>query len=197
MEWGLIWFGGAFAALFWSLVGSPPPAPSIHHKEGFGIEAPFPPGSRVCQVQSGGHAHGFYMWLDPTSECDPPTDRRPARKISISGVYNSSFRESPVHYLRCTPGTVPSGVRANLRDLTFRGLASTACGLQVEDGSIQFFIVAQGGRWRSPQESPEFATARTHYYAVLTTTPSYVDEDLETFQAFLGGLGIRPEATDE
>jgi hypothetical protein len=169
----------------------------IYRNDEFGIEISVLRDLNVCPITSGSHPQGFYVWLDRLTICHAPPDHTSNRKINILGQYNSSFAVSPAVHLPCTPVEVSDSIKSDSQNLSFSDSKSLWCRKTYNDGITEYYVTTQGGRRRLPHDSPEMATARTHYYAVLRTTEHDAAADLNTFRRFLRNVRLRPEVTDE
>lgn len=161
----------------------------VYRNEEYGIETRFPAESRVCEALSGDHPIGFYAWLGRQTDCDVPKPPS-VSAVNVTALYNTAFYTLPP-LSNCRNGSVPRGTGINLRGLAFRRLRSISCAIRREDGSLEIFVAAQGGRWRGRNRSAETSAPLVNYSAVLKTNPARLERDMATFRTFLSDIVIR------
>lgn len=153
----------------------------------FGLSASFPSRAQVCDSDSGGHLHGWYMPLE--SGCDPPR-----RRVSITADYNSAFRRSPREASLCATADKSHIVQLGETGASIPKLRSDGCRVDLDDGTVILAVTAQAGRWpRKPADkSPDFQTPYINYEVRLHTDQAHLDTDVEAFSQVLAGVDVKP-----
>lgn len=164
-----------------------------YRNQEWGLDVAFPAGGRVCEARSGDHPHGFYAWYGgrPTDCRSSVADPR-ASAMGVYASYNASFETSARSELPCSDGSLPQIGSVSLRGLSFRGIASIRCAVRNPDGSLEFVVAGQAGRWGSGVPGPEGRTPYITYSAFLVTRPGRAARDIAMFRVFLAHLVIRP-----
>ena len=146
-----------------------------------GLSAVFPASRPVCTARGDdGEPRGFYaMVRAPDVPCESLDH---SRQIGIE-VAQSRLEGCSVVEARSVPWRPLSPETAKLfRDQrpTLSGFPSLACELRNGD-QIQISVYASTGSGADP---------RRRYEGYIVTTPSYLAEDIRTFELFLASVGI-------
>lgn len=157
----------------------------VENKE-FGFSVVVPDGALSCVWSSGGHPHGFSVFLYPDKlGCQT---KNPQPYVGIFGNYNVLFYMTPMQSLTllCSIDTI-SEASSNTLNVSFQNRLSAVCREDEKNGWINIYVAAQS------QICPDNKSAANSkmkepcidYTAHLHTRPETFAEDLEIFRAIL------------